>query len=249
MPMKDAPRRAVLALSDKPSAPPLIDAMQAAGFSIEGMSWNGPDAVQMVAQTMPDFLLIDLVLPQWDALETMRRIGLTPLFTMPFVVALTPADMGAFERFAIRMGACGVLRKPVDAAKLSSLASGLTVLNRLPRTGLSEDQILACLWSLGFSAKLPGTMYLANAAMLMALDVKLMQSLTGELYPMVAARYRVSPLNVEHAMRRAIESAWSGSAMDRQHELFGNTIDARRGKPTAGEMIGRLAELARVKEL
>ena len=76
-----------------------------------------------------------------------------------------------------------------------------------------------------------------------------MQSLTGQLYPMVAKRYRVSPLNVEHAMRRAIESAWSGSAMDRQHALFGNTIDARRGKPTAGEMIGRLAELARVKEL
>jgi hypothetical protein len=37
--------------------------------------------------------------------------------------------------------------------------------------------------------------------------------------------------------------------MERQHALFGNTIDARRGKPTAGEMIGRLAELARVKEL
>jgi two-component system response regulator (stage 0 sporulation protein A) len=76
-----------------------------------------------------------------------------------------------------------------------------------------------------------------------------MRSLTGELYPMVARRFRVSSLNLEHAMRRAIESAWSGSAMERQHALFGNTIDARRGKPTAGEMIGRLAELARVKEL
>ena len=247
--MKDAPRRAVLALADRPSAPPLIDAMQAAGFSIEGMSWNGPDAARMVAQTMPDFLMIDLVLPQWDALETMRCIGLMPLYTMPFVVALKTADMTAFERLAVQRGACGILRKPVDAAPLRNLVGSLTVLNRLPRTGLSEDQILTCLWSLGFSAKLPGTMYLASAAMLMALDVKLMRSLTGELYPMVAARFRVSPLNVEHAMRRAIESAWSGSAMDRQHELFGNTIDARRGKPTAGEMIGRLAELARVKEL
>jgi two-component system response regulator (stage 0 sporulation protein A) len=179
----------------------------------------------------------------------MRRIGLMPLFTMPFAVALAPADMTAFERLAVCRGACGVLRKTVDAVALRNLTAGLTVLRRLPRTDLTEDQMLTCLWSLGFSAKLPGTMYLASAAILMSLDIKLMQSLTGELYPMVAARFRVSPLNVEHAMRRAIESAWSGSAMDRQHELFGNTIDARRGKPTAGEMIGRLAELARVKEL
>jgi two-component system response regulator (stage 0 sporulation protein A) len=168
---------------------------------------------------------------------------------MPFAIVLTPADMGVFEHQAIGNGACGVFRKPVDDAALSALARGLKVVNRLPRTELTEDRMLTCLWSLGFSAKLPGTMYLASAAMLMALDIRLMQSLTGELYPMVAKRFRVDPLNVEHAMRRAIESAWSGSAMERQHALFGNTIDAKRGKPTAGEMIGRLAELARVKEL
>jgi len=247
--MKESPRRTALALSDKPSASALIDAAQEAGLSVEGMSWDGPDAVQLVAQNMPDILLIDLVLPRWDALEVLRRIGLLPLFTMPFAVILTPADMGMFERQAFQRGACGVFRKPLDAGALNALVAGLTARNRLPRTDLTEERVLTCLWSLGFSAKLPGTLYLAEATMLMALDAKLMRSLTGELYPMVAERFRVSPLNVEHAMRRAIESAWSGSAMERQHALFGNTIDARRGKPTAGEMIGRLAELARVKEL
>ena len=198
---------------------------------------------------MPDLLLVDVVLPRWDALETMRRIGLLPLFSMPYVIALTPADMGTFENQLLLCGACGILPKPLDFRTLGDLIAGLTVKNRLPRTGLTEDRVLACLWSLGFSAKLPGTIYLAAAAMLMALDVTLMRSLTNKLYPMVAERFHVNSLNVEHAMRRAIESAWSGSAMERQHALFGNTIDARRGKPTAGEMIGRLAELARVKEL
>lgn len=247
--MKELSKRTVLALSDKQSASACVAAVQAAGLSIEGITWDGPNAVQLVGQTMPDFLLIDMVLPRWDALETMRRVGLLPLFTMPYVIALSPADMGAFEREAFCRGAAGVARKPLDPAVLSALIGGLTVVNRLPRTDLTEDRMLNCLWSLGFSAKLPGTVYLAAAAMLMALDAGLMHSLTGRLYPMVAQRYQVSPLNVEHAMRRAIESAWSGSAMERQHQLFGNTIDARRGKPTAGEMIGRLAELARVKEL
>lgn len=247
--MKDLPRRAVLALSDKPSARALIDAVQAAGLSVEGICWDGLDAVQLVEQVMPDILLIDLVLPHWDGLETMRRIGLLPLFTMPFAIVLSPADMDAFERQAMQRGACAVLRKPLDPAALAAMIGSLSTMNRLPRTDLTEDRMLTCLWSLGFSAKLPGTSYLAAAAMLMALDANLMRSLTGVLYPMVAKRYRVSPLNVEHAMRRAIESAWSGGAMERQHALFGNTIDARRGKPTAGEMIGRLAELARVKEL
>ena len=238
-----------MALSDKLAASATLDAAQSAGLQIEGLCWDGPDAVQKVDQTVPDLLIIDQVLPHWDALESMRRIGLLPLFTMPYVIALSPVDMGFFEKLTIRRGACGILRKPLCPKALKEQLSKLDVINRLPRTGLTEDQILSCLWSLGFSAKLPGTVYLAAAAMLMSLDVKLMQSLTGRLYPMVAERYAVSPLNVEHAMRRAIESAWSGSAMERQHALFGNTIDARRGKPTAGEMIGRLAELARVKEL
>lgn len=247
--MNEAPRRTVLALSDKLAAAAVIDAAQSAELLIEGICWDGPDAVQMAGQIMPDILLIDLVLPRWDALEAMRRIGLLPLFTMPCVIALAPVAMGAFEQQALGRGACGVLRKPLDPKALGDLIAGLTVKNRLPRTGLTEDRVLSCLWSLGFSAKLPGTIYLAAATMLMALDVKLMRSLTNKLYPMVAERFHVNSLNVEHAMRRAIESAWSGSAMERQHALFGNTIDARRGKPTAGEMIGRLAELARVKEL
>lgn len=249
MPMNDNPKRTVLALSDKLAASAVLDAAQSAGLLIEGLCWDGPDAVWKIDQTVPDILIIDQVLPHWDALESMRRIGLLPLFTMPYVIALSPVDMGFFEKLAIRRGACGVLRKPLSPKALTDLIAELGVVNRLPRTGLTEDQLLTCLWSLGFSAKLPGTVYLSAAAMLLSLDIKLMQSLTGRLYPMVAKRYGVSPLNVEHAMRRAIESAWSGSAMERQHALFGNTIDARRGKPTAGEMIGRLAELARVKEL
>ena len=249
MPMKDAPRRIMLALSDRLAAPRVIEAVQSAGFAVEDWCCDGLEAVQKAAECMPDMLLTDLVLPRWDGLEVMRRVGMLPLFTMPHVVVLVPADMGAYERRARERGAAAVVRKPLNQATLPALVEHFTVVDRLPRTGLTENQMLVCLWSLGFSAKLPGTMYLAAAAMLMALDIKLMRSLTGELYPMVARRFRVSSLNLEHAMRRAIESAWSGSAMERQHALFGNTIDARRGKPTAGEMIGRLAELARVKEL
>jgi two-component system, response regulator, stage 0 sporulation protein A len=247
--MNDNPRRTVLALSDKLAASAILNAAQSAGLLIEALCWDGPETVQKIDQTMPDLVIIDQVLPHWDALESMRRIGLLPLFTMPYVIALSPVDMGFFEKLAIQRGACGVLRKPLNPKALTDLLTALNVESRLPRTDLTEDQLLTCLWSLGFSAKLPGTVYLSAAAMLLSLDIKLMQSLTGRLYPMVARRYGVCPLNVEHAMRRAIESAWSGSAMDRQHALFGNTIDARRGKPTAGEMIGRLAELARVKEL
>ena len=214
MPQKDAPCRTVLALSDKLAAPQVIEAAQSAGLMIEGLSWDGPGAVQTASQTMPDLMLVDLVLPRWDALEVMRRVGLLPLFTMPYAVLLAPANMGVFEEQALKSGACAVLRKPLNAARLTELTGGLKVGDRLPRTGLTLNQMLTCLWSLGFSAKLPGTTYLAEAAMLMARDVKLMRSLTGELYPMVAERFHVKPLKVEHAMRRAIESAWSGSAMD-----------------------------------
>ena len=46
----------------------------------------------------------------------------------------------------------------------------------------------------------------------------------------------------ERAMRYAIDAAWRTGQIDNQHRIFGDTIDARRGKPTCGEMIAQLAE-------
>ena len=47
------------------------------------------------------------------------------------------------------------------------------------------------------------------------------------------------------AMRHAIDVAWRTGEIEQQQAIFGDTIDARRGKPTCGEMIALLADILR----
>lgn len=50
---------------------------------------------------------------------------------------------------------------------------------------------------------------------------------------------------MEDGLRRAIDAAWTTGNSDRQYAMFGNTIDARRGKPTTASLLATAAELLR----
>ena len=42
-----------------------------------------------------------------------------------------------------------------------------------------------------------------------------------------------------------VDAAWRAGDIDQQQKIFGDTIDARRGRPTCGEMIAQLADILR----
>lgn len=241
-------RRAVLALADPTLAEHIRQLLAGIDMDVVGVARNGPHALDMLGRTLTDLLIVDMVLPVLDAPELIRRIRALSLHTMPAVIVTTPAPMPTFERRAMELGACAVIRRPLDGARLTSLALGFTVHDRLRRSTADEGHAQAALQRLGFSLKLRGTGYLSYAIELASQDARLLENLKGALYPLVATHFSVDSGKVEHAMRRAIEAAWSGGALEMQHVAFGNTIDARRGKPTSGEMIARVAELLRVKE-
>ena len=52
----------------------------------------------------------------------------------------------------------------------------------------------------------------------------------------------MTPAQAERAIRYVIDAAWRTGAMEEQNRIFGDTIDARRGRPPCGEMIAQLAE-------
>ena len=62
------------------------------------------------------------------------------------------------------------------------------------------------------------------------------------LYPAVAGHAGMTPAQAERAIRHVIDAAWRTGQIEQQNRIFGDTIDARRGKPTSGEMIAQLAE-------
>ena len=226
----------------------MLAALDEARLFCAGVAADGAEAVALVESRLPDILLCDVVLPIWDGLEVVRRVREMRLFVMPAVALMTPASMPYYEDKAMELGVCRVLHRPFRGARAVREIAEVCADARLLRSGMTRERVFQCLWELGLSPRLPGTRYLCRAIWLCALDGRRVNALAA-LYRRIAREYGVDAVRVSHAMRRAIETAWSGGALDVQHALFGNTIDARRGKPTNGEMIARIAELLRVKEI
>ena len=94
----------------------------------------------------------------------------------------------------------------------------------------------------------PGRECLRRAVALAWADRRTLRALRASLYPRACAETGLTPVQAERAIRHAIDVAWREGAIEQQHRVFGETIDARRGKPTCGEMIAQLAEELRWEE-
>ena len=66
--------------------------------------------------------------------------------------------------------------------------------------------------------------------------------ITKELYPGIAARFDTTASKVERAIRHAIEVAWSRGKMDTINDLFGYTVSTGKGKPTNSEFIALIVD-------
>lgn len=66
--------------------------------------------------------------------------------------------------------------------------------------------------------------------------------ITKELYPAIAAEVGSTAMRVERSMRHAIETGFDRCGFsDDVLELFGNTLDPDKGKPTVSEFLARIA--------
>ncbi len=85
---------------------------------------NGHEAFNALETETPDVLLLDMMLPDLDGREILARLQARPHATLKGVLVLT-GDLTA-ERVADvkRLGADGLIGKPVDLGKLVSAVEG-----------------------------------------------------------------------------------------------------------------------------
>lgn len=70
----------------------------------------------------------------------------------------------------------------------------------------------------------------------------LLHDLAHGLYPLIAARYAMTPAGVERSLRLCVESTWSHARLDALERFFGSSVDPERGKPTNREFLCRTQE-------
>jgi NarL family two-component system response regulator LiaR len=86
-------------------------------IEVVGEAKNGAVALSLYPQVKPDVILMDMVMPVMDGLETIKRIQ--ELAWPVNIIALTSFDDQDFVQSAIQAGAVGFLHKDVHADKLA----------------------------------------------------------------------------------------------------------------------------------
>ena len=218
-------------------------ALAGAGFTLAGRAETAASALALIVDTEPALVLADAVLPGMDGVAFARRARTLKLNTHPAILlARLPGLLlpGADE--LAPLGAAWIDRPPTAqdiAAAFDRLASRPPALpaNRAAR-------LEALLDALGVPQH-PGRECLKRAVALAWADRRRLHALKRQLYPAAAASAGLTPAQAERAMRYVIDAAWRTGHMEQQQQIFGDTIDARRGRPTCGEMIAQLADILR----
>lgn len=209
----------------------------------------------------PESVLLDLFMTDTDAFTLIKNIRENMGGEAPVFVVVCDFVAPRLERELYDAGASAVLTRPVNpsliyAALYSSENS--SVVNALfPRIemqrkntaidiGELEIMVTDIIHQIGVPAHIKGYQYLRCAIVTSVIEPEIINAVTKQLYPKVAAKFMTTPSRVERAIRHAIEVAWDRGDVDVLNSYFGYTIHNSRGKPTNSEFVAMIADKLRI---
>lgn len=194
-----------------------------------------------------DVVIMDLLLPNKDGLNIIKGIRnksfdkgiivLTGYNTLDMVKQISMLNVNYF------------ILKPYDIKDLEYHILNLDN-NRVSLFDCDKElqsNISNLLHSLGVPSHIKGYEYIREGIGLLYNKPSILGAITKEMYPEIAVKYNTTSSRVERAIRHAIEISWSRGDYDLMEDLFGNSVDVDRSKPTNSEFIATLADKLRLQ--
>lgn len=216
------------------------------GMELAGTAYNGLEALQMIQQSNPDIVVLDIIMPHLDGIGVLEKLASAN--NKPKIIILTAFGQESVTQRAVELGADYYIVKPFDfnvlATRIRQLSNGISTTQYItPQKPKNLDiAVTDIIHEMGVPAHLKGYHYLRDAILMVINEVNLLGAVTKELYPMIAMKYQTTPSRVERAIRHAIELAWDRGNVEMMTKFFGYTINLERGKPTNSEFIAMVAD-------
>ena len=232
-------------------------------FEVVGIAKDGLEALDLVRETKPDIILVDIIMPHLDGFGVIDQIRVMDEEDKPYIVALSAIARDAVTQRAISGGAFYYMIKPFDynilADRLKEIYNIKTVghpfkgkhpdgssldlseENHLHKGTNTVDIVTRIIQEIGVPAHIKGYTFLREAILVVIEDMMYINNITKELYPYIAEKYDSTPSRVERAIRHAIEVSWKKGNQNSIKEIFGYNFESKR-KPTNGEFIAIIAD-------
>lgn len=214
------------------------------GFEVVALAHNGNEAVRLIDTYAPDFVLLDIVMPELDGFGVLGALKNKQCI----VIMMSQLATDGFVQKSMQYGASYFLAKPFDYNTLFKVLSDFSAPKQVQvqtstRKNKTLDEKIANLFiSVGIPAHIKGYQFLREAIKMTIETPEIINSITKKLYPGIAERYQTSASKVERAIRHAIEVAWNRGKIENINNIFGIKIYAPNEKPTNGEFIALVAD-------
>lgn len=237
------------------------------GLHVVGKAENGEDAYTMILNTLPDVVLLDVIMPKLDGIsviERLKQVQAGKKWKEPAYIIVTAAGSDRVAAEAFDSGISYYIIKPFHKeVVLEKIRKACTSLKQLSsgdkqkrvRPGADnpeflekhlETDITLMLHEVGIPAHIKGYQYLRDGILMTVNEEDTQISVTKVLYPEVAKKHQTTSSRVERAIRHAIEVAWGRGRMETINNIFGYTINTGRGKPTNSEFIALISDKIRL---
>ena len=123
------PPRTVLVIDDERGFCDVVSViLESQGYEVH-QAYQANDAFGMLAETVPDLILTDLMMPEVDGLSLIRRLRETPSWAQIPVVMVSAHSEPEIQESAKEAGADGFITKPFSASELRAMVRAHLVEN------------------------------------------------------------------------------------------------------------------------
>lgn len=218
-----------------------------AEWSVVGIAGDGNRAVELMQQTNPDVLIVDLLLPELDGIGVLRKAAAMKPAPICMVVSgfLTDYMTSVASELNVRYFMAKPCMADTVAERMGEIlrAESDSKNPRKRREAVNlEAMVTSVIHEIGVPAHIKGYQYLREAIKIAVNDMDVINAITKVLYPQVAKTFSTTPSRVERAIRHAIEVAWDRGDLEVLQSFFGYTVSNSKGKPTNSEFIALIAD-------
>lgn len=211
-------------------------------------AFNGEEGIKIIDERQDDYdlVILDLIMPVKDGiyvLEEMKRRNIDK----KVIIATSFNQQDTIRRLS-EMGASYFILKPFELIDLEKRIiecfNNETQKGTLVR-GVQNDleiEVTKILHALGLPSHIKGYQYIREGIVRMFSSDEYIGAVTKVLYPEIAKKYKTTVSRVERAIRHAIEVSWNRGDWAVMEEIFGNSVDIERAKPTNSEFVAAIAD-------